>query len=143
MEGHGRGDHGPQLVVWGFCAGYRFQREEGRGRRHCREAAEGFGAFTDGVNIVQDRFGPEVVGSVCPLFGVPALSWNMVVAMCMASPILFCRFAARESIESLPPNTGSVGSHVLEGLVGPCRLVRIALAVAITNEVGECDSIST
>jgi hypothetical protein len=32
---------------------------------------------------------------------------------------------------------------VLEGLVGPCRLVKIALAVAIASEVGECDSIST
>ena len=66
----------------------------------------------------------------------------MVVAKCMASPRIFCRSVARESIESLPPNTGSVGSVVSDGLVGPCKLVRIALAVAIANEVGECESIS-
>ena len=67
----------------------------------------------------------------------------MIVAMCIASTRIFCRSAARESIESLPPNTGSVGSRVSEGLVGLCRLVRITLAVAIAREVGECESIST
>ena len=61
-------------------------------------------------------------GRVCPLFGMVALNGNMVVAMCIASSRIFCRFAARESIESLPPSMGSVGSLVLEGLVGPCRL---------------------
>ncbi len=49
--------------MWGFCARYRLQREEWRGNRQCREEAEGFiGAFADGVDIVQDRFGPNVVG---------------------------------------------------------------------------------
>ena len=67
----------------------------------------------------------------------------MVVTMCMASPRIFYRSVASESIESLPPNTGSVGSVVSEGLVGPCKLVSIALAVAIASEVGECESIST
>ncbi len=49
-----------------------------------------------------------------------ALSGNMVVAMCIASPRMFCRSATRESIESLPPSSDSVGSLVyseLEGLV--------------------------
>ena len=66
----------------------------------------------------------------------------MVVAMCMASPRTFCRSAARESIESLPPNTDSMGSLVSEGLVWPCKFVRIALAVATVREVGEWESIS-
>jgi len=88
-------------------------------------------------------FGQRWWGSVCPLFGVPALSGNMVVAMCMASPRILCRSVARESIESLSPSTGSMGSLVSEGMVGPCRLVRIALASAIASEVGECESIST
>ena len=67
----------------------------------------------------------------------------MVVAKCMASPRIFCRSLARESIESLPPNTCSVGSGVSTGLVGSCKLASIALAVAIASEVGECESIST
>ena len=67
----------------------------------------------------------------------------MVVAMCMASPRMFCRYMARESIESPPPGTDSVGSVVSDGLVGSCKLVSIALAVAIANYVGECESIST
>jgi hypothetical protein len=66
----------------------------------------------------------------------------MVVAMCMASPRMFYRSVARESIESLPPNTGSVGSVVSDRLVGSCKLVSIALAVAIANEVEEYESIS-
>jgi hypothetical protein len=61
-DGQWRGAHAPQLVIWGFCVGYRFQREESRGGRQCREAAEGVGAFADAVDIVQDRFGLEVVG---------------------------------------------------------------------------------
>ncbi len=81
-------------------------------------------------------FGQRWWGSVCPLFGVAALSGNMFVAMCMASPRTFCSSVARESIEALSPSTGSVGSLVSEGLARPCRLVRIALAVAIANEVG-------
>jgi len=32
---------------------------------------------------------------------------------------------------------------VSDRLVGSCKLVSIALAVAIANEVGECESIST
>ena len=67
----------------------------------------------------------------------------MVVAMCMASPRMFCRSEARESIESLPPNAGSVGSVVSDGLVGPCKLVSVALSVAIASEMGEYESIST
>jgi hypothetical protein len=61
-EGQWRGDHEPQSVVWNLCVGYRFQREEWRGGSKCREAAEGFGAFADGVDIGQDCFGHEVVG---------------------------------------------------------------------------------
>ena len=49
-------------MVRGFCVGYRFQCEEWRGSRQCREAAEGFGACADGVDIAQDRFWPKVVG---------------------------------------------------------------------------------
>jgi hypothetical protein len=49
-------------MVWGFCVGYRFQREEWRGGSQCHEAAEGFGSFAECVDIVQDLFGPEVVG---------------------------------------------------------------------------------
>jgi hypothetical protein len=60
----------------------------------------------------------------------------MVLAMRMASPRMFCRYVARESIESLPPNTGSVWSAVSDGLVRPCKLVSMALAVAIASEVG-------
>ena len=67
----------------------------------------------------------------------------MVVAMCMASPRMFCGSATRENIESLPPKSGPVGSLVYGGLEGLCRLCRIALAVAIANEVGKCESIST
>ncbi len=39
-------------------------------------------------------------GSVYLLLGVPALSRNMVVAMCMASPRIICRSVARDSMES-------------------------------------------
>jgi hypothetical protein len=76
------------------------------------------------------------------LLGVAALSGNMVVAMCMASPRMFCRSAARESIESLPPSSGSLGPLVYGGLEGLCRLFSIALAVVIASEAGECESIS-
>ena len=55
-------------------------------------------------------------GSVCPLPGVSAFSGNTVVAMCMASPRMFCRYVARESMESLSPNIGPVGSVVLDRL---------------------------
>jgi hypothetical protein len=48
--------------MWVFCVGYRFQREDWRGSCTGREAVEVFGAFADGVDIVQDRCGPEVVG---------------------------------------------------------------------------------
>ncbi len=48
--------------MWGFYVRNGFHREERCGGCHCREAAEGFGAAADGVGIVQDRFGPEVVG---------------------------------------------------------------------------------
>jgi hypothetical protein len=60
----------PPFVVWRFCVGYKSQREEWRCSRQCCEAAEGFGAFADGVDIVQDRFGPEVVGDrLSPVWG--------------------------------------------------------------------------
>ena len=45
-------------MVWGFRDGYRFKREEWRGCRQCREMAEGFGDFADGVDIVHGCFGP-------------------------------------------------------------------------------------
>ena len=121
-------------MVWGFFVGYSFQREKRRCGRYCCEAVEGFGAVADGVNIVQDRFGPEVV---------PALSENMVVAMCMASLRIFCRSVAMESMESLSANIGPVGSAVLDGLGESPRLVSIALAIAIASEVGKWESIAT
>ena len=71
------------------------------------------------------------------------MSWNMVVAKCMASPRMFCRSVARESIESLSPNTGSVGPIESDGLLGSYKLVSIALTAAIANEVEESESIST
>ena len=71
------------------------------------------------------------------------MSGNMFVAMCIASPRMFCRSAARESIESLPPSSGTVGSLVCGLSGGFCRLYSIALAVVIASEVGECESIST
>ena len=77
------------------------------------------------------------------MLGVATLSGTMVVAMCMASPRMFCRSAARESFESLPSSSGPEGFFVCGGLEGLCRLCRIALAVATANEVGECESIST
>ena len=43
----------------------------------------------------------------------------------------------------MPPISGSVGSLVYGGMEGLCKLCRIALAVAIAIEVGECESIST
>ena len=46
-------------------------------------------------------------------------------------------------MESLSPNIGPVGSDVLDGLGESPRSVRIALAVAIANEVGEWESIAT
>ncbi len=49
-------------MVWGFRVAYRLQREKRRCGCKCREAAEGFDAVADGVNIVQDRFGLEVAG---------------------------------------------------------------------------------
>ena len=61
-EGQWGGGPEPQFVVWRFRVGYSFQREERRCGRHCREKAEGFDAVSDGVDIVQDRFGPDVVG---------------------------------------------------------------------------------
>jgi hypothetical protein len=67
----------------------------------------------------------------------------MVVAMCMTSPKMFCRSVARENIKPLPPNKGSVGSVGSDKLVGPYKLVSIALVVAIAGEMGECESIST
>ena len=48
--------------MWGLCFGYGFKHEERRCSRKCREAADGFGAILDGVDIVQDRLGPKVVG---------------------------------------------------------------------------------
>ncbi len=80
--------------------------------------------------------GQRWCGSVRLLPGEAALSGNMVVAMCIASPRMFCRSTAKESIDFLPPSSGSVGSLVYGGLEGLCRLCRIALAVAIANEVG-------
>jgi hypothetical protein len=68
---------------------------------------------------------------------------NMVVALCMASPRMFCRSVARESTESLSPNIGPVGSDVLDRLKESLRLVSIALAIAIANEVGEWEPIAT
>jgi len=67
----------------------------------------------------------------------------MVVAKCMDSPRIFCRSVARKRMESLPPNTRSVGPFVLDGFVGSFKLVSIALAAAIASEVGECECIST
>ena len=67
----------------------------------------------------------------------------MIVAMCMASPRMFCRSVARESMESLSPNIGPVGSAVLDGLGEFPRLVSIALAVAIAKDMGEWKSIAT
>ena len=67
----------------------------------------------------------------------------MVVAMCMASPRMLCRSAARESMESISPNMGPVVSAVLDGLGESPRLVSMALAAAIASEVGKCESIST
>ncbi len=65
------------------------------------------------------------------------MSGDMVVAICMASPRMFYRYLARESMESLSPNMGPVGSAVLGGLVEPRRLVSIALAVTIASEMRE------
>ena len=81
--------------------------------------------------------------SVYPLPGVPFLSKNMVVAMCMASPRMFCRSVVRESMNYLSPNIDPVGSAVLDGMVEPRILVSIAFAVAIASEVGEWASIAT
>ena len=75
--------------------------------------------------------------------GVPALRGNMVVAMCMASPSMLCRYVARESMDSLSTNIDPVGYIVLDGLGESPRLVSIALAVTIANEVGEWESIAT
>ena len=54
---------------------------------------------------------------------VLALSGSMVVAMFMASPRMFCRSVVRESIESLSPNSGPMGSAVLDGFGKFPRLV--------------------
>ena len=68
------------------------------------------------------------------------MSGNMVVAICMTSKRMFCRSAARESVESLSPSIGLVGSAMLGGLGELPRLVSMALAVAIANDVGEWES---
>ena len=62
--------------MWGLCVGYGFQREVRRCGHHCREAAEGFGAVVDGVYIVQDRFGPEVVGERLSFAWGASLEWE-------------------------------------------------------------------
>ena len=74
------------------------------------------------------------------MHGVQVLSGNMIVSMCMASPSMFCRFVARESMESLSPSIDPVGSVVMARLGESPRLVRIALAAAIACEVGEWES---
>jgi hypothetical protein len=66
------------------------------------------------------------------------------VAKSMASPRMFCRSDARESIDSLPPRCVFCASAEGLGVVlGSSRLARIALAVAIAKEVGEWDSTVT
>ncbi len=77
------------------------------------------------------------------MLGVPALSGNMVVAMCMTSPRMFCRSEASESMESLSPSRGPVGAPVVGGSGISPRLVRMALAVASVSEVGEWESTAT
>ena len=74
------------------------------------------------------------------MHGVLALSGNMVVAMCIASSRMFCRFVARKSMESLSPSRGHVGSAVLDGFGESPRLVNMPLAVAIASELGEWES---
>jgi len=56
---------------------------------------------------------------------------------------MFCRYVARESMDSLSTNIDPVGYIVLDGLGESPRLVSIALAVTIANEVGEWESIAT
>jgi len=67
----------------------------------------------------------------------------MVVAVCMASSRMLCRSVARESMESLSPISGPVGSTALDGCGEFPRLVSMALAVAIASEVGEWESNAT
>ena len=71
------------------------------------------------------------------------MSGSMVVAMCMVSPRIFCRFVARKSTVSLSPNSGPVGCVVLDGLGESPWLLSMALAVAIVNEVGEWEYTAT
>ena len=74
---------------------------------------------------------------------VLALSGDMVVSMCMVSPRMFCMLLARESMESLSLSRGPAGSAVLDGFGESPRLVSMALAVAIDNEVGEWEPTAT
>ncbi len=51
-EGEGCGDLYPQLVMWGFRVGECVFREVWLGGDQRGDAAEGFGAVADGVDIV-------------------------------------------------------------------------------------------
>ena len=80
--------------------------------------------------------------------GVLALRGNMVVARSIASPRMVWRFAARESMDALPPScelcVSAEGLEEVRGvMMGSSRLARMALAVAIAREAGECDSTAT
>jgi len=66
------------------------------------------------------------------------LCGNMAVAKVMASySEIFFRSLVRESMDSRPPMQWSAGSIGFDGDVVFSRLVRIALAIAIANEMGK------
>jgi hypothetical protein len=67
----------------------------------------------------------------------------MILAMSLALPRIFCRSAARERTDSLPPRCCPGVVACFDSCFLSSRLLRMAMAVAIAIEVGEWESTAT
>ncbi len=64
------------MVVWGLIHGDGFHREKWRGGSLRREASERFSSCAQGMEIMKDLFGPEVVRECMALARGGSFEWE-------------------------------------------------------------------